>query len=61
MIIELITHDLMVNLIGATKTTPGLRVKARLDRPKYPTGVEVLGNAIQVLNLKPDDFYGGGN
>ena len=37
----LVSYDVVVNLIGATKTTSGLRVKARLDKRKYPTGAEV--------------------
>jgi hypothetical protein len=57
----LITHDVVVNLIGATKTTSGLRVKARLDKRKYPTGVEVPDNAMQALNLRPHEFHGDWN
>lgn len=57
----LISHDVVVNLIGATKTTSGLRVKARLDKRKYPIGVEVPDNAMQALNLKPHDFHGEWN
>jgi hypothetical protein len=57
----LISHDVVVNLIGATKTTSGLRVKARLDKRKYPTGVEVPDNAMQALNLRPHEFHGEWN
>jgi hypothetical protein len=31
----LVSHDVIVNLIGATKTASGLRVKARLDQRRY--------------------------
>jgi len=36
-----VSHEVVVNLIAATKTAKGLRVKAKLDRHKYPTKVEV--------------------
>ncbi len=57
----LTSHDVVVNLIGATKTTSGLRIKARLDKRTYPTGVEVPDNAMHALNLKPHDFHGEWN
>jgi Rhodopirellula transposase DDE domain len=36
----LLDFETAVNLIGATRTKKGLRVKARLDRNAYPKGVE---------------------
>ena len=35
------TFETVVNLIGNTRTTTGLRIKAKLDKRKYPIGVEV--------------------
>jgi hypothetical protein len=41
----------VVNLIAATKTAKGLKVKAKLDRNKYPTKVEVSKEQMQQVNL----------
>jgi transposase len=57
----LISHDVIVNLIGATKTRSGLKVKVRLDKRKYPTGVAVPDEAMQALSLTPHDFHGEWN
>ncbi|MGH2652502.1 MAG: ISAzo13 family transposase, partial [Actinomycetota bacterium] len=35
----LISHEVVVNLIGATKTRSGLKVHAHRDRASYPTGL----------------------
>jgi hypothetical protein len=57
----LISHDVIVNLIGATKTKSGLRVKARLDKRKYPTGTIVTDEAMEDLKIKRHKFHGEWN
>jgi hypothetical protein len=57
----LVSHDVVVNLIGATKTASGLRVKARLDKRKYPTGVQVPDEAMRALKLRLHRFHGDWN
>ena len=57
----LVSHDVVVNLIGATKTASGMRVKARLDKRKYPTGVRVPDEEMKALKLKPHKFHGDWN
>jgi transposase len=57
----LVSHDVVVNLIGATRTTSGLKVKARLDKGKYPTGTEVSDEMMKAVNLKPHAFHGEWN
>ena len=47
----LVSHDVIVNLIGATKTASGLRVKARLDKRRYPLGVEVSDDELNAVNM----------
>ena len=37
----LINYETVVNLIGATKTSSGLRIKALLDTNEYKTGVKI--------------------
>jgi hypothetical protein len=51
----------IVNLIGATKTASGLRVKARLDKRKYPLGVEVSDDELNALNMARHPFHGDWN
>jgi hypothetical protein len=53
--------DVIVRLIGATTTDNGLKVKAALDRRKYPAGIKVTNAALADVNLKPDDFHGEWN
>ena len=42
----------MVNLIGGTRTSSGLKVKAVLDTNLYETGVEISKEDIDQLRLK---------
>jgi len=57
----LVSHDVVVNLIGSTKTKSGLRVKARLDRRKYPKGVEVSEEEMNAIKLTRHKFHGDWN
>lgn len=57
----LVSHEVVVNLIAATKTAKGLKVKAKLDRNKYPTKVEVSKEQMQQVNLLPHKFHGEWN
>lgn len=51
----------IVNLIAATKTQQGLRVRAELDKGKYPKGREVTAAQMAELNIRPDPFHGDWN
>lgn len=57
----LTSFDTVVNLIGSTRTTKGLRVKARLDKRRYPTGVKVTQEELEQLALRTDKFHGNWN
>jgi hypothetical protein len=57
----LVSHEIVVNLIGATKTRSGLRVKARLDTNAYPTKVKISDEEMNQLNLRPHTFHGDWN
>ncbi|SEN36430.1 Rhodopirellula transposase DDE domain-containing protein [Stigmatella aurantiaca] len=57
----LTSFETVVNLIGSTRTTKGLRVKARLDKRHYPTGVEITKAEMKGLALRRDDFHGDWN
>jgi hypothetical protein len=49
----LVSYETVVNLIGATRTRGGLRVKAALDAGCYELGVKIPDAEMERLNLKP--------
>ena len=57
----LISHEVIVNLITATTTNPGLKVRCQLDTQSYPTGTVVSDDELAQVNLQPDDFHGEWN
>ena len=46
-------YETIVNLIGATRTRTGLKVKAILDTNEYETGVEVSKQQMAELQIRP--------
>jgi hypothetical protein len=57
----LVSHEVVVKLIGATMTKTGLKVKARLDKRKYPLKVRVSDEDMKTLNIEPHKFHGEWN
>ena len=57
----LISHEVIVSLIGATKTKAGLKIKAQLDEGKYPKGLKVSDEEMEGLNIETADFHGEWN
>jgi Rhodopirellula transposase DDE domain len=59
----LTSHEVVVELIGATTTRVGLTVHAELDTGSYPTGIKVSDKAMAALKprIKPDKFHGDWN
>src|SRR5213594_1430000 len=55
------TFETVVALIGHTRTAAGLRVKAKLDTRRYPTGQVVTHAEMRALALHPDAFHGDWN
>ncbi len=55
------SFETIVALIGSTRTAQGLRVKAGLDKRKYPIGLEVPKAAMNDLALRQHDFHGEWN
>src|SRR6266566_3467200 len=45
----LVSHEVVVKLIGATLTKTGLRVNAKLDKRKYPLKVKVTDDQMRSL------------
>ena len=57
----LVSHEVIVNLIGATTTRQGLVIKAALDTNSYPKGKKVSDEALQAVNLTRAAFHGEWN
>ena len=55
------TFEAVVALIGHTRTAAGLRVKAKLDKRRYATGVVITKAEMQDLALHPQAFHGDWN
>jgi len=46
------TVETVVNLIGATTTAAGLKIRAGLDRNRYPKGLRVTDDEMEALNVR---------
>ena len=57
----LISHAVIVNLIAATTTKTGLKVRCELDKQAYPMGIVVTDDELAQVNLKRNDFHGEWN
>lgn len=57
----LVSHEVVVNLIGATTTRTGLRVQSQLDTNRYPTGLKVSDDELEAIYLRRDPFHGEWN
>ena len=57
----LVSHEVVVNLIGATTTRTGLRVRSELDTNQYPTGRTVSDQELEAIYLRKDSFHGEWN
>ncbi len=58
---SLVSHEVIVELIGATTTASGLRVQAELDPGAYPTKVKVSDAELARVQLAPHAFHGEWN
>jgi hypothetical protein len=57
----LVSREAVVALIRSTTTTTGLRVRAKLDTRRYPTGKDVCPHALARVRIKPARFHGEWN
>ena len=55
------SRQVVVDLIGATTTRTGLRIKAALDEQSYPTKQSVSDEAFASIKIQRDDFQGEWN
>jgi len=57
----LVSHDLIVKLIGGTTTEAGLKVKAALDTGRYERGIKVTDAELEAVRIQRDEFHGEWN
>jgi Rhodopirellula transposase DDE domain len=55
------SYRTIVQLIAATTTDTGLKVRAELDENKYPKGVKVSDAQLATVNLSRHSFHGDWN
>jgi hypothetical protein len=55
------SYRTIVQLIAATTTDSGLKVRAELDEHKYPKGVKVSDAEMAAVNLSRHAFHGDWN
>jgi len=59
--VPLETHEVVVNLIGSTRTTEGLEVHAWLDERDYPKGQKVSDAELDEVCIRRNNFQGDWN
>ena len=57
----LVSHEVIVNLIAATTTRQGLKVRAAIDDARYEKGVKVSDAEFAAIRIARDDFHGEWN
>ncbi len=57
----LISHEVIVNLIGNTTTQGGLTINAELDTNIYPKGIRISDDELEAVNLTKAKFHGEWN
>jgi hypothetical protein len=57
----LISHQVIVELIAATTTKTGLKVRCELDRNTYPAGTKISKAELKAVNITRHDFHGEWN
>ena len=59
--LPLTSHQAIIELISATRTTTGLTVHAELDDGTYPTGIKYTKKQIEALPIIRSQFHGDWN
>jgi hypothetical protein len=57
----LISHEVIVNLIGSTTTQNGLTISAELDTNLYPKGIHISDDELKTVNQTKASFHGEWN
>ena len=57
----LVSHQVIVDIIAATSTKTGLKVRAQIDSNLYPSGLKVSDKQVAALHIERDAFHGEWN
>lgn len=57
----LVSHEVIVQLIGATTTANGLDVQCCLDENNYPKAIKISDAEMKAINIDRDPFHGEWN
>lgn len=57
----LVSHEVVVNLIGSTTTRSGLKVNAAVDTKQYPKGIAVTDAQLANVRISKSEFHGDWN
>jgi len=57
----LVSHEVIVNLIGSTTTRSGLAINAEMDTTLYPKGIRIKDEELETVNLTKASFHGEWN
>jgi transposase len=57
----LVSLAAIVNLIGSTTTTSGLRIRSEIDHGSYPLGVKITDQQLARIKLERHKFHGDWN
>ena len=57
----LVSHEVIIQLIGNTAAQTGLRINAGLDKGRYPIGLRVSRAELSRLRIEPATFHGDWN
>ncbi len=57
----LISHEVVVKLIAATRNRNGLKVECQLDTNIYPKAIKVSDNEMNNINIQRNEFHGEWN
>lgn len=57
----LVSHEVIINLIAATSTKNGLKVKCQIDTNLYPKGIKVPDDVMNSINIQKNLFHGEWN
>ena len=57
----LLSREVIVSLIGSTRSSTGLRIQAALDAGQYPIGIKVSAGEMAAIRLERSAFHGEWN
>ena len=57
----LTSYEVIVNLIAATTTDKGLKVKCMLDENVYPKKIKITKEEVEKLEIVHEEFHGEWN